>query len=272
VVNPWKSDLELALAAAQAASVRIMESFRTEQVVDYKTPSQPVTEADRAADRILHEILLADRPDYGWLSEETADNPKRLDQERVWIVDPIDGTRSFISGRPEFAVSIGLWVNGAITVGVIANPATDEYFFATRGGGAFAQSAVDASTRRAIAVSSKADLNEAKLAASRSEIKAGEFEAFHGVLHIMPTGSTAYKMARVATGEAEIFLSRGPKSEWDIAAGDLIVQEAGGRVCDLRGEPLRYNQRDTQVHGILACNSQLRDRALALVDRLPPQF
>lgn len=264
--NVWQEDLDLALRAARAAASRIMQDFQTEQDVHYKTPSQPQTEADRAADRLLHEILLADRPDYGWLSEETADHPSRLERERVWIVDPIDGTRSYLSGRPEFAVSIGLAERGEIVLGVIANPATDEFFYAIAGAGACLKRGQSEPER--IRVSRKAELNSARLAASRSEIKAGEFEAFQGELHLVPTGSTAYKMARVACGSADIFLSRGPKSEWDIAAGDLIVREAGGFVSDLDNARFRYNQPDPHANGVIASNSTLHHHALTLVHRL----
>lgn len=264
--GPWSADLTLALTAAEVAAHRIMQHFRTDQEVYYKTPSQPQTEADRAADQILRELLLADRPDYGWLSEETADHPSRLTRERVWIVDPIDGTRSYLSGSPQFAISIALAQQGRIVLGLIANPATDEYFFATVGGGAFSR------VGQPLRVSDKAELNHATLAASRSEIKAGEFEAFRGDVHIVPTGSTAYKLARVASGAADIFLSRGPKSEWDFAAGDLIVREAGGSVSDLAGGIFVYNQLDPAVNGIIASNGQLHSLALGLVDLLPQQY
>ena len=261
----WTADLELALGAAEVAARRIMQDFRTDQEVFYKSPTQPQTEADREADRILRQLLLADRPDYGWLSEETADHPSRLERERVWIVDPIDGTRSYLSGSPQFAISIALAVCGQVVLGVIANPATGEYFFASTGAGAFSR------LDHQLSVSSKDQLNQATLAASRSEIKSGEFEAFRGDVLIVPTGSTAYKLARVASGEADIFLSRGPKSEWDIAAGDLIVREAGGSVSDLTGSSFSYNRPDPQVNGIVASNGQLHSAALGLVDLLPEQ-
>lgn len=271
VSNDWEADLELALAAARAAAQGIMRSFRTEQAVDYKTPTQPVTEADRAADRLLAEVLLRERPSYGWLSEETADNPRRLDCEHVWIVDPIDGTRSYIAGRPEFAISIALAHKGSVVLGVIANPATDEYFYAVTKEGAYAQAPQHGNAPARIHVSSLSTLDDARLAASRSEIKAGEFEAFAGELRVVPTGSTAYKMARVAAGEADIFLSRGPKSEWDIAAGDLIVREAGGSTTDLDGARLTYNRPDPRVNGIVSTNAVLHGYALSMVDRLPNQ-
>src|SRR5262249_17965162 len=110
-----------------------LPAFRAETEVRFKSPDQPVTDADLAADRILHEMLLGARPEYGWLSEETRDSPERLGRERLWVVDPIDGTNSFVLGIPEFAVSIGLVDRGRPVIGVVYNPATDELYHAVAG-------------------------------------------------------------------------------------------------------------------------------------------
>jgi fructose-1,6-bisphosphatase/inositol monophosphatase family enzyme len=131
------ADLELAILAAREAGAVIMKSFRTEQEVTLKSPDQPLTQADLAADATLKRILLGNRLEYGWLSEETADNPERLKRRFVWIVDPIDGTRSYIAGYPEFAISIGLAENERALLGVVYNPASDEMYAARRGGGAW---------------------------------------------------------------------------------------------------------------------------------------
>jgi myo-inositol-1(or 4)-monophosphatase len=264
VDSAWAADLELALEAARAASDAIMRAFRTEHHVVFKSPDQPQTQADLDADRILHEILLRDRAAYGWLSEETVDRPGRLQRERVWIVDPIDGTRSYIAGRPEFAVSIALAERGAAVVGVVANPATNEVFWGVAGKGAF-----KAPGERIVA-STRTVLQSAVLAASRSELRDGEFEELGVELELLPVGSTAYKLAKIASGEADIFLSRGPKSEWDICAGDLLVREAGGRMTDLRGQVASYNRPDPYVHGVLATNGPLHDEMLARLGRLTP--
>ncbi|MEX2282104.1 MAG: 3'(2'),5'-bisphosphate nucleotidase CysQ [Gemmatimonadota bacterium] len=255
-------DLDLALEAARAAGTSIMRVFGNKHEVTYKSPGQPVTAADLEADRILHEVLLSARPDYGWLSEETVDHPDRLDCDRVWIVDPIDGTRTFIKGKPEFSISIALAHHGAVVLGVVANPATGETFWAVRGSGAYLDDA-------RLKVSERATADGATIVASSNELRVGEFSPFRDGWTIQPVGSTAYKLARVAQGAAEAFLSRGSKSEWDVAAGDLIVQEAGGRVTDLRRQPLRYNQPDPYVHGILATNGRLHEHILAMVDAMP---
>ena len=135
-------------------------------------------------------------------------------------------------------------------------------FWAVRGGGAFN------GRGDKLQVSQTALPATARLVASRAELKAGDFQDFDHDWHYLPLGSTAYKLARVATGEADVFLSRGPKSEWDVCAGDLIVQEAGGRVTDLRGHTLSYNHEDPYVHGTLASNGLLHDPVLRAISNL----
>ena len=254
-------DLQLAILAARQAGAVVMRTFRTEQRVTHKSPDQPLTDADLAADATLKQMLLSNRPDYGWLSEETADKPDRLRKRLVWIVDPIDGTRSYIAGRPEFAISIGLVENHRALLGVVYNPATDEMFVAVRGQGARWVNGDALHVRR--------NSTTRELVASRSEISGGELEPFVQNFEIVPTGSTAYKLAKVAAGAAEAFVSRGPKSEWDVCAGVLLVEEAGGRATDLRGHDITYNQPRTEVFGILATNSVLHSALIDQIASLP---
>jgi myo-inositol-1(or 4)-monophosphatase len=257
VSNPYRSDLELAIRAARAAGESIMRAFRVEQEVRYKSADQPVTEADLAADRILHRILLAERPDYGWLSEETADSPDRLGRARLWVVDPIDGTNSFVLGRPEFAVCIGLVDGGRAVAGVVHNPVTGEMFSAVEGGGAFCDGAP-------IHVSGAGPAESPRIVASRWEMRRGEFDAFAEGWRVEPLGSTAYKMCRVAQGGAEAFVSRGPKAEWDVAAAVVIVREAGGRATRLDGADPVFNQPEPQWRGIAASNGLVHDELLRI--------
>lgn len=271
--NRWAGDLAAALHAAWAAGEAIMRAFGGEHEVVEKAPDQPLTPADLEADAILRDELGRAAPTYGWLSEETVDRPDRLQMERVWIVDPIDGTRSYIAGRPEFAVSIGLVERGEAVVGVVYNPATREVYWAVRGGGAYQgalESADGPRTATRLAVTDRSIADQAVLLASRSEIAAGEFDPFHGGWSIRPIGSTAYKLAKLAAGEGDVFLSRGPKSEWDVCAGGLLIEEAGGRATDLDGRPLRYNRADPYVRGILASNGRLHDYVLSVVRTMPP--
>lgn len=266
-----ESDLRLALAAAHAAGAAVMESFRLDPAVRHKSPDQPVTDADLEADAILSDRLRGERPDYGWLSEETVDRPDRLERERVWIVDPIDGTRSFIAGYREFAVSVGLVEAGAAVVGVVYNPARDEVFWATAGGGAFRVRHWTGGTDGggALAITAPPGGTRPALLASRSEIARAEFAPFTADWQVRPVGSTAYKLAGVASGVGHAFISRGPKSEWDVVAGALLVEEAGGRATDLRGDPLRYNRRDPYIHGVIAATPALHGRLLEQAAALP---
>ncbi|HEY8485713.1 MAG TPA: 3'(2'),5'-bisphosphate nucleotidase CysQ [Longimicrobiales bacterium] len=268
--DAWGEELELVLGAVRDAGAAVMRRFGGDQEVVEKAPGQPLTAADLEADRILRELLGSARPGYGWLSEETADGPDRLERERVWIVDPIDGTRSFIAGRPEFAISVGLVERGKAVVGVVYNPATAELYWAVRGEGAYAGTLDGGGGRRRLRVTDRSTADQAILLASRSELRAGEFDPFHGGWRISPTGSTAYKLAKVAAGEGDVFLSRGPKGEWDVCAGALLVEEAGGRATDLTGRAPEYNRPAPYLHGILASNGRLHNHVLEVVRTLPP--
>jgi myo-inositol-1(or 4)-monophosphatase len=245
-----------------------MQAFRKPMDVVHKSPTQPVTETDLAVDKLLRERLLATRPDYGWLSEETADNSERVSRSHVWIVDPIDGTDSFVAGRAEFAISIGLAVEGLAVLGVVANPATGEVFWARRGGGAFLERQGGAPV--ALRVRAHQPERLPVILASRSEIARGEFEQLFARWSIEPLGSTAYKLAAIAAGIGDAFLSRGTKSEWDVCGGSLILEEAGGRVTDLAGRVYAYNRVHPTVYGVVATTGPDHDELLAAARLLSP--
>ncbi|MEJ2186117.1 MAG: 3'(2'),5'-bisphosphate nucleotidase CysQ [Gemmatimonadota bacterium] len=266
-----QADLELALRATGEAAAAVMKRFRTDMAVRHKAPGQPVTEADLAADRILREALTRERPDYGWLSEETRDRADRLARRRVWIVDPVDGTRSFVEGMPEFALSVGLAEEGVVVVGVVCNPAAGNLYWAIRGRGAFAADLDDGVPRAARRLGLRRARGRSRtLLASRHELADGEFDPFvERGWRVKGAGSTAHKLARLAAGEGDVFLSRGPKSEWDVCAGDLLVTEAGGSVTDLRGAAFRYNRLDPAVYGVLAAVAGLHKDVLAVIRSLP---
>jgi myo-inositol-1(or 4)-monophosphatase len=263
----WKADLALAIDATRRAGDVVMGFFGRDLVVEHKSPGQPLTEADLAADRLLQELLMGARPEYGWLSEETMDRPDRLQRRRVWIVDPIDGTRSFIARLPEFSISVALAEDGAAVVGVVYNPARDELFYAVRGGGA--SLSLGGAAGVTLRVSERGIDEPVTMLASRSEIAVGEFDSFRDGWAVAPGGSTAYKLAGVAAGRGEAFLSRGPKSEWDICAGVLLVSEAGGRTTDVNGAAPQFNRPDPYVHGILAASDKLHEAVLAKIRELP---
>jgi len=258
------TDLELAVTAARAAGEAVMRYFRRDPEVRYKEPDQPVTEADLEADRLLRSLLVGARPAYGWLSEETADSPERLGKRRVWVVDPIDGTRSFVEGRPEFSLSIGLADAGRAVLGVVYNPATGELYHALAGGGAFRNG-------EPIRVAGDAAGGERQvLLASRTEIGRGQLDPFKEAWEVSPLGSTAYKIARVADGSAAVFLSGGPKAEWDVCGGDVILREAGGVLTDYAGREPAYNRPDPRRRGVIAAaatlHGELRARVAALAE------
>ncbi len=175
------------------------------------------------------------------LSEETVREDARLEKSRVWIVDPMDGTKEFTQRIPEFAVSIALTEDGEPVVGAIHNPAADVTVWATRGGGAFRDG-------ERVAVSSCERLADAVVIASRTEISRDQFAPYEGWFgELRPVGSIAWKLACIACGDGDLNISVAPKNEWDVCAGDLLVREAGGVYVDFEGATRRYNQPATLI-------------------------
>jgi myo-inositol-1(or 4)-monophosphatase len=242
--------LERTISIVQLAGQAIMSYYQDSFSVRNKSPDNPVTDADIAADTLLRQQLLALLPQAGWLSEETADSPERLERKLTWVVDPIDGTKEFVMGIPEFSISVALIEDGSPQLAVVFNPPTSELYHACRGEGAHLNGLP-------VSVSETARLAGARVDASRSERKRGEFAPFENLVELRTMGSIAYKLARVAAGQADATWSRGPKNEWDICAGTLLVEEAGGRCVDLDGRPFRFNQSFPKVNGIIASNARL---------------
>ena len=205
------------------------------------------TTADHAADSLLKEMLTESCPDSGWLSEETVDSPDRLSKERVWVVDPLDGTKEFIEGVPQFVVSIAIVENGEPVVGVLYNPVTKDTFAAAKGEGAFLND-------KPIHCVTKDSVGDMVILNSRSETRRGLWEPFANTFgELRAIGSVAYKLGLTAAGKADIFASLRPKNEWDICAGNCIINEAGGKLIDLNGNIRRYNQEYTIIEpGLIA--------------------
>ena len=250
-------ELRLAADAARKAGALILHHYAADdQEVRDKGHDNPVTAADLEADACLKEMLLGAYPQCGWLSEETADAPERLARELVWIVDPIDGTKEFIERIPEFVVSIALVRAGEPVVAAMYNPACDDLFIATKGGGAFLNG-------QRVFCTETAELERAVLIVSRSETKRGEIDPFLPHLReVRPTGSVAYKLALVAAGQADINISVQPKNEWDVCAGDLLIREAGGQMLDLDGCVRCYNQEDPHIKGGLVAGNLCVTRSM----------
>ena len=249
--NDLTRELALAKKAARAAGEILRGHWRRGGYeIGSKGHDNPVTAADLEADRAIKKLLRDPFPGYGWLSEETADNDDRLQCRRVWIVDPLDGTKEFIKGIPEFAVAIALVEDGVPALGVTYNPIKREMYWAARGVGCHLN------TRR-VRVTRKRTLKGATVLASRSETGRGEWQGFHGTLKVIPTGSVAYKLAMVAAGKADATFTRSPKSEWDIASGAALVIAAGGTIADIKGREIRFNQRNVKLEGLIADNTAL---------------
>ncbi|NKB70930.1 MAG: 3'(2'),5'-bisphosphate nucleotidase CysQ [Candidatus Latescibacteria bacterium] len=255
-----RPEFDLAMAAARRAGAITLKYYGGHYQVADKGNDNPVTSADLAANAYLSEALQTPYPEYGWLSEETVDDPQRLQRDRVWIVDPIDGTKEFLAEIPEYVVSIALVEKGEPIVGVIYNPPKDELYAAVKGGGTFLNG-------QRVFCTDTPSLDQATMIVSRSETKRGEIDPFRPHLQaIEPVGSVAYKLAVVAGGGADLNISVQPKNEWDVVAGDLLVREAGGHMLDLAGQVRRYNQADPLIRGGLAAgNPQLTAAALQLI-------
>jgi myo-inositol-1(or 4)-monophosphatase len=247
--------IQVAIEASRAVFARFTPGAID---TDYKAGHDPVTEADRALDAVLRKELL--REGEGWLSEESVDDPIRLQCSRVWVVDPLDGTREFVKGIPEFCVSIGFVENGRPVAGGIYNPATDETFLGSIDSGVTYNG-------KPAQPSQRNTLDGALVLASRSEVKRGEWEPFeNSAFKIRPTGSVAYKLALVSVGLADVTFTLTPKNEWDVVAGVALVQSAGGFVSTLEKVSLIANRRDPLVSGMLASGPFLKDSLLALVE------
>ncbi len=258
-MNSRYDDILVRIASALEAAAVVFDRFTPGEVqAEYKAGHDPVTAADHAVDAVLHQHLL--RAGEGWLSEETTDNAERLGCKRAWVVDPLDGTREFVLGIPEFCVSIGFVENGRPVAGGIYNPATKETFLgAIDCGVTYNGKPAQASTR--------ATLDGALILASRSEVKRGEWKAFeNGSAKVQAMGSVAYKLALVSAGLADITFTLTPKNEWDVVAGAALVESAGGYVGTLDHKPLTANNANPLLSGLLACAPNLREPLLALVE------
>ena len=255
---------DVAVAAAHAAGAIIRDVYRSDFRVKYKRGDRsPVTRADHEADREIRRRVRAAFPADGWLSEETVDSTARLDAQRVWVVDPMDGTKEFVDRVPEFCVSIALIQAGRPVVGVVYNPTLDHLFWAVRGAGAWRRDEADGDRRLQMRRTPR--LVDATVLSSRSETKRGEWAEFRGLFRARPMGSIAGKLACLAAGEADASFTLTPKNEWDICAGALLVEEAGGRVTTLAGTPIRFNQATTLLQGLVASNGVLHTQVLDLI-------
>jgi myo-inositol-1(or 4)-monophosphatase len=247
-------DAALLADTVRQAGVLALSLFRTELKMWTKGASSPVSEADIAVNDLIEARLREATPDYGWLSEESADDPSRLGKSLVWIADPIDGTRGYLAGRDDWCVSVALIDGGSPLVAAVFAPATDEFFFARRGQGASCNG-------MPLRANAGEGLDFARIAGPKPLIE----RLARNVPDITPhprIGSLALRLCRVADGRIDVAFAGGNSHDWDLAAADLIVQEADGSMTALGGDAILYNREDV-THGVLVAAG--RDRHARIV-------
>lgn len=267
MTHPLARELDIAIRLARQAGAAIMAYYKTDLAVDQKHRNEPVTAADRDADEIILRGLRAAFPEDGLLTEESDDDLTRLEKDRVWIVDPLDGTSDFITHTGDFAVQIALARGGHPVLGVVYEPVRDRLMYAVHGQGTY--QVCDGETVR-LRVSSVSDPGQMCLVASRSHFSPWIEAACQalGIHAIDRMGSVGLKVGRVAQGACDLYLATVISKEWDICAPHALLLEAGGWMTNLCGEPIVYNKADvTECRGLIASNGAAHDR---IVDTLAP--
>lgn len=258
-----EKELEVARRLAREAGAILMEFYRGKTEVQWKGHDDPVTAADKAANEMLVRELHKHFPNDAILSEELPDDRVRLNHDRVWMVDPMDGTKQFIERLDEFAVMIGLAVAGEAKLGVVYNPATDKMYYAAPGMGAFLE---EKWTTKRLRVSAVTDLKQTVAAMSRSHHSpiVDRIREQLGSTQTIRSGSVGLKMGLIAEGHAHIYLHTGSKTnQWDTCGPEAILREAGGEVTDNHGEPLGYNVSEIRnQHGIIATNGVIHEQVV----------
>lgn len=242
---------DIARDAGRLAMARWQTDFRRWE----KAPGNPVCAVDLEVDALLRERLSALLPDAGWLSEETIDSAARLGAERVWVVDPIDGTRDYLRGRRGWAVSVALVEDGAVRIGILAAPARNELWVAQAGQGATRNG-------KALQAGSRTQLPGARVPADQLP------RTDRDLVAVEKPNSIALRMALVAADEADLVATVRWGNEWDVAAAALICQEAGATVTDALGDPLRFNRPQPTAFGLLCAAPGIHGAA---AERLAPR-
>ena len=268
----YQRELRVALDLAREAGAAVLEFYRGPLKIDQKYldgDREPVTEADRVANHLIVGRLRQEFPDDGILAEESEDTSRRLEKNRVWMVDPLDGTNGFIDGNGDFAVQIGLAEEGQAVLGVVYQPLTGVLFRATRGSGAWVERPND-DPERAV-VSSETDFSAMRLAASRSH-RSPRMDRVVKSLRVkdeVRRGSVGIKVGLIIEQQCDLYVHLSPRTkQWDTCAPEVILAEAGGRLTDLFGRPLHYNSREIQNrNGIVASNGAAHDK---IIKKLAP--
>ncbi len=247
-----REDVRLLEAAARQAGAIILAHRGKPYRKWAKEEGTPVTEVDLAADAALREALMGARPGYGWISEESTDDASRLSCEAVFIVDPLDGTAGFIRGKTDFTVSLAVTREGVPVAACVFNPSRDEMFSAAKAGGTFLNGAP-------VHVSTKASLDGCRMLGAKAMFEHPAWPERWPAMELSNPSSIAYRMALVAAGQSDAMLALSSKSDWDIAAGHLLVAESGGIVSTHDGGILRYNQPQPVKPSIMCAGKQLYD-------------
>ena len=272
ITPPLELELEVARRLAREAGQILLEYYQQPTTVEWKGEDDPVTAADRAANRHLVDGLSRLFPGDGILSEEAPDNGSRLTHDRVWMIDPMDGTKQFIERIPEFSVQIGLTIAGVPQLGVVYHAAVDRLFFSTVGRGAFVEEAL---TTKRLQVDSERLPARMSSAMSRSHNGpvVNEIMARLGIPNIVQSGSVGLKMGMLAEGRAHLYLHPAQQTNlWDTCAPEAILREAGGTITDLEGAPLDYlGQGVRNLRGIVASNGTIHQQILELTRKILPR-
>lgn len=255
------TDRDLLMEAAIEAGKIARKHFRTD-VKTYEKPDDagPVTAADLEINEMLEDRLGTARPDYGWLSEESDEDPTRLEKDRVFIIDPIDGTRAFIEGYEGFSVALAVAERGQIIAAAVDLPALGELYSAALGQGTMKND-------RSLLVTGPATLAEATLLAAQVQMKESNWPGGVPPLTRYFRSSLAWRMCLVAEGRFDTMLTFRRSYEWDLAAGALILSEAGANVTDGMGKPMLFNSPDGMQDGVVAAPPHLHDQIMK--HRLP---
>ncbi len=274
-----EKELETAIALSRKAGESILEFYALEIIAEKKygidNLSEPVTIADRTASQIIVEGIAQAFPDDGILSEEEDDTIEiRVSRDRVWMIDPIDGTWGFIKKDGDFGVQIGLTENGASILGVVFLPAHNALFYAAKGKGAFLSEKGQIPKR--LQVSDKTDFKKMNLASSRNHRSPRMYRIIEtfGFRKEIQRGSVGLKVGLIADQIADLYIHLSPRTKfWDTCAPQIILEEAGGKMTDIFGSPLRYDLHDVQNHnGILASNGAAHEKAVSKLKPLLTEF
>lgn len=250
ILHTRAEDRALLNAAVREAGRIAMTYYQTELKTWLKGGDDIVTEADIAVNDQLQKSLAVARPAYGWLSEESKDDSRRLTCNSVWVVDPIDGTRAFAKGRPHFTISVALVEAGRPMLAALFNPATDEFFEAEAGAGALLNG-------NPIQVGKRSTIEGARMVAFAPMFKHPAWPTPWPEMDIIERNSVAYRIALVACDAADAALALNSKNDWDLAAADLILHEAGGRLTSHTGKLLIYNRESPRHRSLLAAGPDL---------------